>query len=91
MDALRRANEIRIRRSQIKKDLREGVIRIDALLEDPPPEIVTAKIVDLLLAVPRVGQVKAQRWLNHARISTSKTVGGLSERQRLELLGLLRS
>ncbi len=59
MDALRRANEIRIRRSQIKKDLREGIIRIDALLLDPPSEIVTAKILDLLLAVPRVGQVKA--------------------------------
>jgi hypothetical protein len=28
--------------------------------------------------------------LNAARISTSKTVGGLSERQRQELLDLLR-
>ncbi len=90
MEALRRANEIRIRRSQIKRDLREGIIRIDALLLEPPAEIVTAKVVDLLLAVPRVGQVKATKWLNAARISTSKTVGGLSERQRQELLDLLR-
>jgi hypothetical protein len=32
--------------------------------------------------------VKASRLLNQCRISQSKTVGGLSERQRTELVGL---
>ena len=57
MEALKRANDIRVRRAQLKKDL-------------------------------KLGRVKAARFLNQCRISQSKTVGGLSERQRAELIGL---
>jgi hypothetical protein len=42
----------------------------------------------MLMAVPKFGRVKAARFLNQARISQSKTVGGLSDRQRTELIGL---
>jgi hypothetical protein len=42
----------------------------------------------MLLAVPKFGRVKATRFLNQCRISQAKTVGGLSERQRSELIGL---
>ena len=42
----------------------------------------------MLMAVPKFGRVKAARFLNQCRISQSKTVGGLSERQRAELVGL---
>ena len=41
----------------------------------------------MLMAVPKFGRVKAARFLNTCRISQSKTVGGLSERQRAELIG----
>jgi hypothetical protein len=34
--------------------------------------------------------VKANKVLQQCRISPSKTIGGLSERQRTELVGLLR-
>jgi hypothetical protein len=44
----------------------------------------------MLLAVPKYGRVKTNRILNHCRISPSKTIGGLSERQRTELVALLR-
>ena len=42
----------------------------------------------MLMAVPKFGRVKAARLLNQCRISQSKTVGGLSDRQRAELIGL---
>ena len=42
----------------------------------------------MLMAVPKFGRVKAARLLNQCRISQSKTVGGLSERQRAELVSL---
>ena len=42
----------------------------------------------MLMAVPKFGRVKAARLLNQCRISQSKTVGGLSERQRTELVEL---
>jgi hypothetical protein len=35
--------------------------------------------------------VKASRFLNTCKISPSKTVGGLSDRQRGELIGLFNS
>ena len=90
MDALRRANEVRVRRAQLKKEVKAGVIRIDDVLDNPPEYVSTAKVFDILLAAPKVGRVKASRFLKHCRISQSKTVGGLSERQRAELVGLLR-
>jgi hypothetical protein len=90
MEALRRANEIRVRRAQLKKDLKDGSARIEQILRDPPEYVETAKVIDILMAVPKFGRVKAARFLNQCRISQSKTVGGLSERQRAELVGLLR-
>ena len=88
MEALRRANEIRVERARLKKDLKVGSTAIEDVLDDPPDFVLTAKVFDMLLAVPKFGRVKATRYLNQCRISQSKTVGGLSERQRAELIGL---
>jgi hypothetical protein len=91
MEALRRANDIRVRRAQLKKDLKDGHVGIDGILLDPPDYVSTAKVFDMLMAVPKFGRVKASRLLNQCRISQSKTVGGLSERQRAELVNLFNS
>src|SRR5919202_1738916 len=88
MEALRRANDIRVKRAKLKKDLKEGRVQIEVVLNDPPEYVETAKVFDMLMAVPKFGRVKAARFLNTCRISQSKTVGGLSERQRAELIGL---
>jgi S13-like protein len=90
MDALKRANEIRTRRARLKRDLKGGRTQIQGLLLDPPEYLQTAKVFDLLLAVPKYGRVKVNRVLTHCRISPSKTIGGLSERQRNELVSYLR-
>ena len=90
MDALGKANAIRTRRAQLKRDLKAGRASIHGLLLDPPEWVETAKVFDMLLAVPKYGRVKANKVLNQCRISPSKTIGGLSERQRTELVQLLR-
>ena len=87
---LQRANEIRTRRATLKRDLKAGRVKIHGLLLDPPKYLETAKVFDLLLAVPKYGRVKVNRILTHCRISPSKTIGGLSERQRNELVSYLR-
>src|SRR5689334_14204687 len=89
MDALARANEIRIKRAQLKRDLKAGRRSIHSLLLDPPEYVETAKVFDMLLAVPKYGRVKVNKILVHCRIAPSKTIGGLSERQRSELISLL--
>ncbi|HEV2813805.1 MAG TPA: integration host factor, actinobacterial type [Solirubrobacteraceae bacterium] len=90
MDALQRANQIRTRRAQLKRDLKAGRVSIQDLLKNPPEYLETAKVFDMLLAVPKYGRVKVNKILVTCRISPSKTIGGLSERQRNELVSLLR-
>ena len=90
MKALNRANEIRSARAQLKRDLKAGKARIEKLLLDPPEYVLSAKVFDMILAVPKYGRVKANKILGQCRISPSKTIGGLSERQRAELVQFLR-
>jgi S13-like H2TH domain len=90
MEALARANEVRSARARLKRDLKAGRCAIDALLLAPPEYLETAKVFDMLLAVPKYGRVKVNKMLLGCRISSSKTIGGLSERQRAELIALLR-
>ena len=91
MEALQRANMVRVERAQLKRDLKAAHVRIVDVLLGAPEYVLTAKVFDLLLALPKFGRVKATRCLNQCRISQSKTVGGLSERQRDELIELLRA
>src|ERR1700720_969966 len=90
MEALQRANDIRRRRAQLKRALKAGPQPIHELLLQPPEYLETAKVFDLLLAVPKYGRVKVNKILSQCKISPSKTVGGLSERQRGELVTLMR-
>jgi hypothetical protein len=90
MDALARANLIRTERARLKRDLKAGRYSIHTLLLNPPEYIETAKVFDMMLAVPKYGRVKVNKILAHCRIAPSKTIGGLSERQRSELVSLLR-
>ncbi len=90
MRALQRANEIRSARAKLKRDLKGGKAQIERLLLDPPDYVLSAKAFDMILAVPKYGRVKANKILTQCRISPSKTIGGLSERQRAELVQFLR-
>ncbi|HEV2723688.1 MAG TPA: integration host factor, actinobacterial type [Thermoleophilaceae bacterium] len=89
--ALKRANEIRMRRARLKRELKAGKVAIQALLLDPPQYLLTAKVFDMLMAVPKYGRVKAGKVLRHCRVSHSKTFQGLSERQRKEIVDYLTS
>jgi hypothetical protein len=90
MDALKMANTIRSRRAELKRELKTGKADIRQLLLDPPEWLLTAKVFDFLLATPKYGRVKVNRILTQCRISPSKTIGGLSERQRGEIVSYLR-
>jgi len=90
LDALNRANIVRVRRATLKKDLKAGRVVVVDLIAEPPEYIDTMKLFDLVLATPKYGRVKVNKILTQCRISPSKTVGGLSERQRDELVRLIR-
>src|SRR6476619_7808744 len=67
MEALERANQIRTRRAQLKRDLKAGRSTIHDLLLEPPTYVETAKVFDMLLAVPKYGRVKVHKVLVNCR------------------------
>lgn len=89
-EALKKANDVRTQRALLKRDIKAGRRQIHVLLHNPPDYILTAKVADLLVMVPKFGRVKVNRALNHCRISPSKTIGGLSQRQRNELVAYMQ-
>jgi hypothetical protein len=89
--ALERANEVRTARAELKKELASGKIELVQILADPPPCVRTARVGDVLLVLPKIGSVKAARILAHCGIAHSKTLAGLSERQRGELINFFRT
>ncbi|MDQ3607849.1 MAG: hypothetical protein M3459_02965 [Actinomycetota bacterium] len=88
--ALKKANEFRSRRARLKRDLEAGRVTVYPYLHDPPEWLKSAKVFDILRAIPKYGQVKVTRALTQTRISPSKTIGGLSPRQRNELVAHLQ-
>ena len=86
LDALRKANEIRAGRSQLKKDLAAGKVQIVDVLARPPECAETERVSVLLLAVPKYGNARVSRLLTKTRISDSKRLVGLTDRQRAELI-----
>lgn len=91
MTALQRANDIRTKRAEVKRTVKRSKNPQPLVMQlaDPASHFETMKVFDLLVSLPKVGRVKANKILRTARISPSKTIGGLSDRQRREVLSLL--
>ena len=89
--ALAQANRVRTKRAALKADLKAGRCSLAALLAEPPEYLASAKVVELLVAVPGYGPAKAARLLERRRVNPKKTVAGLSERQRDELIEALEA
>jgi len=90
-EALKLANRVRVERSKLKRRLRTGEVQAWEVFADPPTDCLSMKAYDVLRALPKMGDYKAARMLAALRISPAKTVGGLSQRQRDLLVGLLRA
>ncbi len=88
--ALEQANAVRTARARLKQQLAAGEIELVQILADPPACVRTARMRDLLLVVPKIGSVRAGRILAECGIAHSKTLAGLTDRQRGELINLFR-
>lgn len=98
MTALAEANRIRTARKDLKRDLKRGHddvgrrVRVyDVLARRHDRDLATMKLYDLLVATPKIHRVKANTILGKARVSPSKTLGGLTDRQVRELTLVLQS
>lgn len=85
-EALLRANAVRTERAQLKRDLKAGTVSVVDVLREPPPYVETAKVFDVLLAVPKYGHGKVSKCLSQCLVSPSRTLAGLSKRQRADII-----
>jgi hypothetical protein len=88
-EALAQANRTRVQRALLKADLKRGNRSLADLLADPPAYLASAKLLEVIMALPRYGPMRTTGLLERCHVSPRKTVGGLTERQRRELLRAL--
>lgn len=87
--ALAHANHVRVERAKLKGEIKCGSLSAQDVIRVPPPVVLTMKLFDLVCSIPGRGHVKASVAMNTCRISHSKTVGGLSDRQRIVIIDYL--
>lgn len=88
MGALARANEVRIARAKIKRQLRAREITLADALDHECCQ--TATVMGLLMAQRRWGVTRARKVLMQVPMSEARAVGALSDRQRARLLELVK-
>lgn len=88
--ALEKANRVRRLRAELKSDLKSRRKSIHEILMDPPEWAESMKLIDALLACPNYGKIRANTIVTRCGISLSKTLGGMSPRQRKEVVSMIR-
>jgi hypothetical protein len=77
------ATEARRRRAELKGELRAGKITLSAALDVAAGDDVLAhvKVVDLLKALPRVGEKRAAQVMERLEIAPNRRIRGLGRHQ----------
>lgn len=87
--ALERANRVRLARADLKRRIADGEISAAEVLLSAPWEASSMAIGDVLMSQRRWGSTRCRKFLAMFRISETKSVGSLTERQRLALAAQL--
>lgn len=87
--ALGRANDVRLKRTQLKRDVASGAKTAAEVILAPPPEALTMTVDALLQTQRRWGPEKAEKLLAQIPVSHARTVGALTERERNAIAALL--
>jgi hypothetical protein len=87
--ALARANEVRLARAELKRQIAEGEISAAHVILECPWEASSMTVSDLLTSQRRWGTTRCRKLLQSVPMSENKTVGSMTERQRQALSGLL--
>ncbi|MDP2709585.1 MAG: hypothetical protein Q8O56_00080 [Solirubrobacteraceae bacterium] len=89
MQALQRANEVRLARAELKRKVGEGAIAVREVVLTCPWEAASMTIVELLTSQRRWGTSRASKFLAGIGMPETKTVGSMTERQRSLLAALI--
>jgi len=89
MQALARANEVRLARAELKRQVADGELTVAEVLLDRPWQAESMAIADLLMSQHRWGRTRCRRFLGAIPMNETKTVGSMTDRQRHELAARL--
>jgi hypothetical protein len=82
MDALRRANEVRLARAQTRREVATGELSVGEVVLACPRELRTMTVFELLAAQRRWGSKRARDLLGEVGLPETKSLGTMTERQR---------
>ena len=91
MEALARANKVRLARAALKRDICAGRRKITKVVMDSPWEAESMSLSELLCAQRRWGRARSRKLLSSTALSEGKRVGTLTDRQRRILVAALEA
>ncbi|MGN6187300.1 MAG: hypothetical protein ACTHOE_00230 [Conexibacter sp.] len=89
LQALQRANRVRLARADLKRRIAEGEVTAAEVILTAPWEAGSMAIGDVLMSQRRWGGTRCRKFLAMFRITETKTIGSLTERQRRALAAQL--
>lgn len=91
MKALARANEVRLARAALKREVAAGQREVVAVVRDLPWEAHSMCLAELLCSQRRWGRARSRKLLNSVGLAEGKRLGSLTERQQGILVGALEA
>jgi len=91
MEALARANQVRLARAALKRDIGAGRRSVTEVIVESPWEADSMSLSELLCSQRRWGRARSRKLLSSAALGEGKKVGTLTERQRRILVGALEA
>ena len=85
MQALARANQVRLARAELKRQVADGELSVADVVLGCPWEAASMTISDLLMSQHRWGRTRCRRFLASIPMTETKTIGSMTERQRRAL------
>lgn len=86
-EALEKAKAARIRRAQVRDDLKSGKLSLEDVLNmNDDPVVGRMKVLTLIETLPGFGKARSEKLIEELGIAASRRIRGLGERQRKALL-----
>jgi hypothetical protein len=89
MRALERANEVRLARARLKREIADGHATAAQVIMELPPEVANWSVRELLMSQRRWGSIRSRKLLAELQIGELRPIGALTDRQRQLLAGQL--
>ena len=89
LQALKRANAVRLARADLKRRIADGDVSAAEVILRSPWEAASMTVSDLLTSQRRWGTTRCRKFLQCVPIPENKTIGSMTDRQRGALAQML--